>query len=58
MECNTCQLQMKIDKQAKENGSWFLWYRCTQCGEGYLHKSPFSLDSPSSDETSDPIASK
>ncbi len=40
MICHNCQIQMKIENEAKENGFWFLWYRCSQCQEGYLHKSP------------------
>jgi len=40
MQCGNCHIPMNVENEAKENGFWFLWYRCSVCNEGYLHKSP------------------
>ena len=51
---------MEIENQSKENGSWFLWYRCNKCKEGYLHKTPIDTEPEFSDEETaeNPIAQK
>ncbi len=59
MQCNHCHIAMTIENEAKENGFWFLWYRCAGCNESYLHKSPLpnSADSESeSVEADNPIS--
>ena len=44
MECSRCEMTMKLETQMKESGFWFLWYSCTNCGEGFLHKSSLPAD--------------
>lgn len=60
MQCSTCHIPMKIENEAKENGFWFLWYRCNECNESYLHKSPFpsKVEEPAESKAEDPIPQK